>query len=175
MTHRVWRWRKLRLQAPRMWHCVLWLVVQDFFFGGGGSGILIPSFYQADGYRRFGTKHEYPLCWKLQTDVKCWVRRQRYSFPVHAMEAYGGSRGIAQSLYNVQDIEHCWLNLHQQKECGELWWVTHKYCNSYLLNWATVDFKYVPFFPPLALRPNKSHGLLILEVSRSHTPTYHSR
>jgi len=31
------------------------------------------------------------------------------------------------------------------------------------------------FFPPVALRPNAGHGLLILEVSRSHTTTHHSR
>ena len=31
------------------------------------------------------------------------------------------------------------------------------------------------FFFPLALRPNAGHGLLILEVSRSHTTTHHSR
>ena len=29
--------------------------------------------------------------------------------------------------------------------------------------------------PPLALWPNKGHGLLILEVSRSHTTTHHNR
>jgi hypothetical protein len=31
------------------------------------------------------------------------------------------------------------------------------------------------FSPPVALRPNAGHGLLILEVSRSHTTTHHSR
>jgi len=31
------------------------------------------------------------------------------------------------------------------------------------------------FFFPVALRPNTGHGLLILEVSRSHTTTHHSR
>ena len=31
-----------------------------------------------------------------------------------------------------------------------------------------------PLFP-VALRPNAGHGLLILEVSRSHTTTHHSR
>jgi hypothetical protein len=30
-------------------------------------------------------------------------------------------------------------------------------------------------FFPVALRPNAGHGLLILEVSRSHTTTHHSR
>jgi hypothetical protein len=30
-------------------------------------------------------------------------------------------------------------------------------------------------FFPVALRPNASHGLLILEVSSSHTTTHHSR
>jgi len=29
--------------------------------------------------------------------------------------------------------------------------------------------------PPLALRPNAGHGLLIVDVSRSHTTTHHSR
>jgi len=29
-------------------------------------------------------------------------------------------------------------------------------------------------FFPVALRPNADHGLLILEASRSHTPTHHS-
>jgi len=32
---------------------------------------------------------------------------------------------------------------------------------------------YIFFF--VALRPNAGHGLLILEVSRSHTTTHHSR
>jgi hypothetical protein len=31
------------------------------------------------------------------------------------------------------------------------------------------------FFPPVALRPNAGHGLLILEVSRSHTTTHYNR
>ena len=31
------------------------------------------------------------------------------------------------------------------------------------------------FFCAVALRPNAGHGLLILEVSRSHTTTHHSR
>ena len=31
------------------------------------------------------------------------------------------------------------------------------------------------FFSPVALRSNAGHGLLILEVSRSHTATHHSR
>ena len=31
------------------------------------------------------------------------------------------------------------------------------------------------FFPPVAPRPNAGHGLLILEVSRSHTTTHHNR
>jgi hypothetical protein len=31
------------------------------------------------------------------------------------------------------------------------------------------------FFPPVALQPNAGHGLLILEVSGSHTTTHHSR
>ena len=30
------------------------------------------------------------------------------------------------------------------------------------------------FFSPVALRPNAGHGLLILDVSRSHTTTHHS-
>jgi len=34
----------------------------------------------------------------------------------------------------------------------------------------------VTFVPPLvALQPNVDHGLLILEVSRLHTTTHHSR
>jgi len=31
------------------------------------------------------------------------------------------------------------------------------------------------FFPPVSLRPNVGQDLLILEVSRSHTTTHHSR
>ena len=31
------------------------------------------------------------------------------------------------------------------------------------------------FFFPVALRPNARHGLLILEISRSHTTTHHNR
>jgi len=33
---------------------------------------------------------------------------------------------------------------------------------------------YMHFFPPVTLRPNAGHGLLILEVSRSHTTTHQS-
>jgi len=31
------------------------------------------------------------------------------------------------------------------------------------------------FFSPVSLRPNADHGLIILEVSRSHTTTRHIR
>jgi len=34
---------------------------------------------------------------------------------------------------------------------------------------------HIHFFPPVALRPNTGHGLLILDVSRPHTTTHHSR
>jgi len=35
---------------------------------------------------------------------------------------------------------------------------------------------YIFFFPPpVTLRPNASHDLFILEVSRSHSTTHHSR
>jgi hypothetical protein len=37
-----------------------------------------------------------------------------------------------------------------------------------------LDYKFLSVFA-VALRPNAGHGLLILEVSRSHTTTYHSR
>ena len=37
----------------------------------------------------------------------------------------------------------------------------------------TLFFNNFIFFPPVALRPNAGHGLLILEVSRSHTATHH--
>ena len=33
----------------------------------------------------------------------------------------------------------------------------------------------IHYFFPVALRPNAGHGLLILEASRSHTATHHSR
>ena len=36
-------------------------------------------------------------------------------------------------------------------------------------------FRISHFFFPVALRPNVGHGLLIHEVSRSHTTTHHSR
>ena len=38
-----------------------------------------------------------------------------------------------------------------------------------------VDGFFFFFFFAMALRPNASHGLLILEVSRSHTMTHHIR
>jgi len=34
---------------------------------------------------------------------------------------------------------------------------------------------HITFFFSVALRPNAGHGLLVLEVSRSHTTTHHSR
>jgi hypothetical protein len=39
----------------------------------------------------------------------------------------------------------------------------------------SIFFKENIYFFILALRPNAGHGLLILEVSRSHTTTYRSR
>jgi len=36
-------------------------------------------------------------------------------------------------------------------------------------------FLFFFFFVAVALRPNTGYGLLILEVSRSHTMTHHSR
>jgi len=57
---------------------------------------------------------------------------------------------------------------------------TIKYCLSdfYRIFYSGGEFgvvlPYINFFP-LALRPNAGHGLLILEVSRSHTTTHHSR
>ena len=38
-----------------------------------------------------------------------------------------------------------------------------------------LDLLHVPSFFSMALRPNAGHGLLTLEVSRSHTATHHSR
>jgi len=35
--------------------------------------------------------------------------------------------------------------------------------------------RYMSPSSPVALRPNADHSLLILEVSRSHTTTHHSR
>jgi hypothetical protein len=34
---------------------------------------------------------------------------------------------------------------------------------------------YIRVYSPVTLRPNTGHDLLILEVSRSHSTTYHSR
>jgi hypothetical protein len=42
----------------------------------------------------------------------------------------------------------------------------YKYVQSHII---------VQFYFAVALRPNAGHGLLILEVSRSHTMTHHSR
>ena len=36
-------------------------------------------------------------------------------------------------------------------------------------------YHYLLLFFPVALQPNAGHGLLLLEVSRSHTTTHHSR
>jgi len=47
--------------------------------------------------------------------------------------------------------------------------------SSSLLSKNTKIKKYFFFLCPVALRPNEGHGLLILEVSRSHTTTHHSR
>ena len=50
---------------------------------------------------------------------------------------------------------------------SEVWWhCTDFHEKSLLIN---------IFSLPVALRPNAGHGLLILEVSRSHTTTHHSR
>ena len=50
--------------------------------------------------------------------------------------------------------------------------------NSVTLKMEEVSYSEMPEHmtsPPVALRPNAGQGLLILEVSRSHTTTYHSR
>ena len=44
-----------------------------------------------------------------------------------------------------------------------------------LMNAQIYIYIYIFFFFPVALRPNAGHDLLILEVSRSHTTTHHSR
>ena len=44
-----------------------------------------------------------------------------------------------------------------------------------ILNKALYQFVPFRFFFSVALRPNAGHGLLILEVSKSHTATHHSR
>ena len=49
---------------------------------------------------------------------------------------------------------------------------------NYYINYAVTEniiitMAYPP--PPVALRPNAGHGLLILEDSESHTTTHHSR
>ena len=43
--------------------------------------------------------------------------------------------------------------------------------------WSFLTYKFLicVLFFSVALRPNAGHGLLILEVSRSHTTTHHSR
>ena len=46
---------------------------------------------------------------------------------------------------------------------------------SLLLCFAIVIYLVIYLFFVVALRPNAGHGLLILEVSRSHTTTHHSR
>jgi len=50
------------------------------------------------------------------------------------------------------------------KEVWFAWRIPEKNTNTYWF-----------FFFAVALRPNAGHGLLILEVSRSHTTTHHSR
>ena len=48
--------------------------------GVGWGGMLLPSFNQADGYRRFGTKHEFPLRWKLQNRCKMLSKKTKVKF-----------------------------------------------------------------------------------------------
>jgi hypothetical protein len=51
--------------------------------------------------------------------------------------------------------------------------MTQEHC--FTLAIALPVFLLLEIFFPVALRPNAGHGLLILEVSRSHTTTHHSR
>jgi len=44
-------------------------------------------------------------------------------------------------------------------------------CNLKVIYWFLITI----FFFSVALRPNAGHGLLLLDVSRSHTTTHHSR
>jgi len=60
-------------------------------------------------------------------------------------------------------IEHCFLFYSTRDELRGEWRKLH--------NGELNDL----YFFPVALRPNAGHGLLILEVSRSHTTTHHSR
>jgi len=61
-------------------------------------------------------------------------------------------------------------NLYQYLICG------YTYLLNYLLYYLlTYLHTYLLTFFSVALRPNAGHYLLILEVSRSHTTTHHSR
>jgi hypothetical protein len=48
-------------------------------------------------------------------------------------------------------------------QCGHTFVTVHNCAHRYIIEW------YYYLFFPMALRPNAGHGLLILEVSRSHT------
>jgi hypothetical protein len=52
----------------------------------------------------------------------------------------------------------------------------HKHTHTYIhINFVNYCAVYILFFFAVALRPNAGHGPLILEVSRLHTTTHHSR
>jgi len=51
-------------------------------------------------------------------------------------------------------------------------YTTHTHTHRCSLSWMQL---LLHFFSAVALRPNAGHGLLILEVSRSHITTHHSR
>jgi len=73
-------------------------------------------------------------------------------------------------------------------QCTKKWFIIQQHDSSYFIktqcqksleheNFCHLYYKYIysPPTPPVALRPNAGHALLILEVSRSHTTTHHSR
>ena len=54
------------------------------------------------------------------------------------------------------------------EQLGSYWTDFHEICYVFFENQSRKE----P--PPVALRPDAGHGVLILEVSRSHTTTHHS-
>jgi len=71
--------------------------------------------------------------------------------------------------YLVLNCYYCnYIICHICMNCKYFVWSTYNYVS---------ETHRLPFFIyfPVALRPSAGHGLLILEVSRSHTTTHHSR
>ena len=79
-------------------------------------------------------------------------------------------------LCNMDDNFVVYLQVHQDAERnGDYMFTQRPPTLKCIVKTGCLSQTPTPFFFTVVLRPNAGHGLLILEVSKSHTRTHHSR